>query len=62
MIFKTEGNANYDVHVRVLGPNAVNLSLQLSNEYASTLTSETAKRVAYALLLAADGIDPKPKK
>ena len=59
MIVKTENlnGRDYNVRIQRLGEK-VNLGLILRKEFSVNLTRAEAKRVAYALLLAADGIDP----
>ena len=59
MIVKTENNAgrDYNVQIRRLGEK-VSLGLLRGKEFSVSLTQAEAKRVAYALLLAADGINP----
>ena len=57
MIVKAENSgSDYDVRIHCVG-DKVHLGLMMLNEYSRQLTREEAKRVAYALLLAADGID-----
>ena len=59
MIIKT-ADSTY-TSVRVAGsflPDRISLTLVAGNEYACHMTPAEAKRIAYALLLAADGIDP----
>lgn len=50
--------SEYDVVVSRTGNTLVRIALQRGKEYSEHLTQEEAKRVAYALLLAADGIEP----
>ena len=52
------GDSIYNVKITNLGPETVGLTLVAGNEYACHMTPAEAKRIAYALLLAADGIDP----
>ena len=64
MIIKTNAarenpSVEYDVHVTIGTHSDVELGVQLSNYYHAKLTAGEAKRVAYALLLAAEGLDPK---
>ena len=59
MIVKTESNAGMDYNVQIsrLGVQ-VKLGLVRGKEFYVSLTKAEAKRVAYALLLAADEINP----
>ena len=59
MIIKTENldGRDYNVKIQQLGDD-VRLGLTLRKEFSVGLTRAEAKRVAYALLLAADGGDP----
>ena len=58
MIIKTENlhGRDYNVRIQQLGEK-VRLGLISQKEFSVALTRAEAKRVAYALLLAADGID-----
>ena len=59
MIIKT-GDSTY-TRVRVAAsflPDKISLTLVAGKEYACHMTPAEVKRIAYALLLAADGIDP----
>lgn len=51
-------DASYSINVRVRSDRKVHLGLVGEREYATGLTPADAKRVAYALLLAADGDEP----
>ena len=57
MIIKTESSSEYDVTVYKFA-GKVHLGLKRGKEFYANLTAAEAKRVAYALLMAADGIDP----
>ena len=58
MIIRAENSGyDYDVRIHQTG-DKVHLGLTMQNEFARQLTRQEAKRVAYALLLAADGIEP----
>ena len=57
---KTNDPTYASVKIATGGTNrTVNLSLAALKEYQVLLKAEQARRIAYALLLAADGIDPK---
>ena len=58
MILKAENpGSGYDVRIYRMG-DKVHLGLMMQKEYSRRLTRAEAKRVADALLLAADEIDP----
>ena len=57
MIIKTSDGTYKRVKVDAFG-DKVRLVLGAGYEYACHMTPAEAKRIAYALLLAADGIDP----
>ena len=57
---KTNHPTYHAVKIATAGSNpTVSLSLAALREYAVLLNAEEARRIAYALLLAANGIDPK---
>ena len=57
MIIKTGDSIYTRVRVANPLPDKVSLTLVAGNEYTCLVTPAQAKRIAYALLLAADGID-----
>ena len=54
MIVKTENKYDYNVKILRLGEK-VTLGLVSQKEFSVSLTQAEAKRIAYALLLAAEG-------
>ena len=63
MIIDPEGEYYTDKHFCPTSNGRVHLGLMGDGkQFAAQLTRADAKHVAYALLVAADGIDPEPRR